>query len=76
MNTARFMHSNLKVPVEIFPEKAFAVFYMPANQTTVVLSDAGAILPVEGTQEEVTEALKKVKEENSKSSTKATKGKK
>ncbi len=64
MNTARFIHSNLKVPVEIFPEKAFAVFYMPTNQTTTILSDAGALLPVEGTMEEVTAELKKIKESN------------
>jgi len=77
MKAVNFVHSNTKQQVEIFPEKVFAVTFLPTNQSTVLIADAGAMVPVEGTVEHVSmlvEAGKKMNQEINLPKTKAKKG--
>ncbi len=70
MNAVKFIHSNLKTEVNVFAELVIAVYYLSSNQTTAILGNAGALIPVEGTVEQVTKAI-----ETAKTSTKKSKGK-
>jgi hypothetical protein len=69
MTPVKFKHSNLKTDVFVFPELVAAVYFLATNQTTAILSNAGALIPVEGTVEEVTKQITAAKKP-------ATKGKK
>jgi hypothetical protein len=61
MSPVKFTHSNLKTAVYVFPELVAAVYFLATNQTTAILSNAGALIPVEGTVEEVTKAIEAAK---------------
>lgn len=61
MNPVKFVHSNLKTDVFVFAELVAAVYFLKNNNTTAILSNGGALIPVEGTVEEVTKQIEAAK---------------
>lgn len=75
MSPIKFTHSNLKTPVYVFAELVVAVYFLTTNNTTAILGNAGALIPVEGTVEEVTKQIELAKANNKPAKTPKGKGK-
>lgn len=46
MNLKEYTHANLKTPIVVDISKIFSVYYSSAHKSTMLLANAGAIIPV------------------------------
>lgn len=63
-STIEFRHANTDAPIIVFTDQIFSLMWLNEAKCVGVVGPGSALIPVAGTLEEITNAVKAAKEKN------------